>query len=73
MEVYSTTREHRVATIAVSELLGCMRALANFLYNCFESGVVVVCISEGVIEEAPRTGLRDPFTFVFRRFALFLL
>jgi len=56
-ELWKRVRAKRVGTIVVAELSRLsrrMRTLVNFLYDCFESGIVVVSIREGWLEEALR-------------------
>jgi len=63
LDLWRRVRERRVGTIVVAELSRLsrrMRTLVNFLYDCFESGVVVVSIREGWLEEALRNEVVRP-------------
>jgi len=62
-ELWRRVRERRVGTIVVAELSRLsrrMRTLVNFLYDCFESDVVVVSIREGWLEEAMKNEVVRP-------------
>jgi len=62
-ELWQKVKQRRVGTIVVAELSRLsrrMRTLVNFLYDCFESGVVVVSIREGWLEEALRNEVVRP-------------
>lgn len=62
-ELWQRVNEGRVGTIVVAELSRLsrrMRTLVNFLYDCFENGVMVVSIREGWLEEAMRNEIIRP-------------
>jgi len=62
-ELWQRVRERRVGTIVVAELSRLsrrMRTLVNFLYDCFENGVIVVSIREGWLEESMKNEIIRP-------------
>jgi len=62
-ELWRKVREGKVGTIVVAELSRLsrkMRTLVNFLYDCFEKGVMVVSIREGWLEEALKNEITRP-------------
>jgi len=62
-ELWQRVKERKVGTIVVAELSRLsrrMRTLVNFLYDCVESGVYIVSIREGWLEEALRNDITRP-------------
>ena len=63
LELWGRVRRGMVGTVVVAELSRLsrrMRTLVNFLYDCFERGVVVVSVREGWLEEAMRSEIVRP-------------